>query len=98
MNYPAYIKKEYNKYKSFANRGMNLEYLINQANEYYLDTQGNPMNRIDSIDDLTALVNVLVPIWVFFIVTVFSIFCLGTYFLYVIPFKKLPTIWDRSII
>ena len=38
MSYPAYIKKEYNKYKNFANRGMNLEYLINQANEYYLDT------------------------------------------------------------
>ena len=38
MNYPAYIKKEYNKYKSFANRGMNLEYLINQANDFYLET------------------------------------------------------------
>ena len=38
MNYPAYIKKEYNKYKSFANRGMDLEYLINQANNFYLET------------------------------------------------------------
>lgn len=35
MNYPG-LKKEYHKYKSFANRGMDLEYLINQANEYYL--------------------------------------------------------------
>ncbi|MBR1416775.1 MAG: Holliday junction resolvase RecU [Bacilli bacterium] len=37
MNYPG-IKKEYHKYKTFANRGMDLEYLINQANEYYLSS------------------------------------------------------------
>ena len=34
MNYPG-LNKEYHKYKSFANRGMNLESLINQANLYY---------------------------------------------------------------
>lgn len=36
MNYPSNIKKEYNKYTNYANRGMNLEDLINQSNEYYL--------------------------------------------------------------
>ncbi|MCX4248240.1 MAG: Holliday junction resolvase RecU [Bacilli bacterium] len=36
MNYPGSIKKEYNKYTSYANRGMNLEELLNSSNEYYL--------------------------------------------------------------
>lgn len=36
MNYPGASKKEYNKYTNYANRGMNLEELINQSNEYYL--------------------------------------------------------------
>ena len=35
MNYPG-LKKEYHKFTTYANRGMNLESLINQANEYYL--------------------------------------------------------------
>ena len=38
MNYPSYIKKEYTKYKHYDNRGMDLEYLINQANQFYLDS------------------------------------------------------------
>ena len=38
MNYPGKIKKEYNKYTSYANRGMDLEELINQSNEYYLES------------------------------------------------------------
>ena len=37
MNYPGKIKKEYNKYTNYANRGMDLEELLNQSNEYYLD-------------------------------------------------------------
>lgn len=37
MNYPGNVKKEYNKYTNYANRGMNLEDLLNQSNEYYLD-------------------------------------------------------------
>ena len=37
MNYPGNIKKEYNKFTSYANRGMNLEDLLNQSNEYYLN-------------------------------------------------------------
>ncbi len=37
MNYPGNVKKEYNKFTSYANRGMNLEDLLNQSNEYYLD-------------------------------------------------------------
>ena len=36
MNYPNKSKKEYNKFTSYANRGMNLEELLNQSNEYYL--------------------------------------------------------------
>lgn len=35
MNYPG-LKKTYHKYTNFANRGMDLESLINQANEYYI--------------------------------------------------------------
>ena len=35
MNYPG-INKTYHKYTNFANRGMNLESLINEANEYYI--------------------------------------------------------------
>lgn len=37
MNYPGNVKKEYNKFTTYANRGMNLEDLLNQSNEYYLD-------------------------------------------------------------
>lgn len=37
MNYPKYIKKEYHKYVNYANRGMDLEYLINTSNQYYLE-------------------------------------------------------------
>ncbi len=37
MNYPNKAKKEYKKYTAYANRGMNLEELINQSNEYYLN-------------------------------------------------------------
>ena len=37
MNYPGNIKKEYHKYVNFGNRGMDLEFLINQVNEYYLE-------------------------------------------------------------
>ena len=37
MQYPNNIKKEYTKYTiSHSNRGMNLENLINQSNDYYL--------------------------------------------------------------
>lgn len=38
MLYPGNIKKEYTHFTSYANRGMNLEDLINQSNEYYLET------------------------------------------------------------
>lgn len=38
MNYPGNIKKEYKKFTSYANRGMDLEDLLNQSNEHYLDT------------------------------------------------------------
>lgn len=37
MLYPNNIKKEYTKITSYSNRGMDLEYLIEQANEYYID-------------------------------------------------------------
>lgn len=37
MNYPGKIKKEYNKYTNYANRGMDLENLLNDSNKYYLD-------------------------------------------------------------
>lgn len=37
MKYPNNIKKTNNKFVSYANRGMNLEELINQSNDYYLD-------------------------------------------------------------
>ena len=36
MNYPSSIKKKYNKIITYANRGMDLESIINDANEYYL--------------------------------------------------------------
>lgn len=36
MNYPGKVKKEYNKFTNYANRGMDLEDLLNQSNEYYL--------------------------------------------------------------
>ena len=34
MNYPNSIKKEYHKVISHANRGMDLENIINDTNEY----------------------------------------------------------------
>ncbi len=37
MNYPSYINKKYNKVVNYANRGMDLEYLVNEANTYYLE-------------------------------------------------------------
>ena len=37
MLYPNKIKKESKSNISYANRGMDLEYLINEANKYYLD-------------------------------------------------------------
>lgn len=37
MNYPANIKKTIKKNINYANRGMDLEALINQANNYYLE-------------------------------------------------------------
>lgn len=37
MQYPNNIKKETKKYISFSNRGMDLEYLINESNKYYLE-------------------------------------------------------------
>ncbi len=37
MNYPNNIKKEYNKRVTYGNRGMDLENLINMANETYID-------------------------------------------------------------
>lgn len=37
MLYPGNIKKEYNKPIIYANRGMDLEELLNQSNEYYLE-------------------------------------------------------------
>lgn len=38
MLYPNNIKKEIKKNISYANRGMDLELLINEANKYYLET------------------------------------------------------------
>ena len=37
MNYPGNAKKEYKKYTNYANRGMDLEVLLNQSNTYYLE-------------------------------------------------------------
>lgn len=37
MNYPNNIKKSYQKIVNYANRGMDLENLINIANDYYLE-------------------------------------------------------------
>lgn len=37
MLYPGNIKKTYTKTTDYANRGMDLEYLIEQANTYYID-------------------------------------------------------------
>lgn len=37
MLYPNNIKKTYKKEISYKNRGMDLEYLIEKANEYYKD-------------------------------------------------------------
>lgn len=37
MNYPNGIKKQFKTIKSYANRGMDLENLINLSNEYYLN-------------------------------------------------------------
>ena len=37
MNYPNSIKKNYKKIVNYGNRGMDLEYLINIANEKYLE-------------------------------------------------------------
>ncbi len=36
MNYPCGIKKDYQKQISHGNRGMNLEFEINESNRYYL--------------------------------------------------------------
>ena len=37
MLYPNNIKKSYSKTIDYSNRGMDLEYLIEQANEYYIE-------------------------------------------------------------
>ena len=37
MQYPNNIKKEYTKLNNHANRGMDLEYLIEITNQYYID-------------------------------------------------------------
>ena len=37
LNYPGNVKKQYHKPVSYGNRGMLLEDMINQSNEYYLD-------------------------------------------------------------
>lgn len=37
MNYPGNIKRNYKKTVNYANRGMDLENFINQANSYYVD-------------------------------------------------------------
>lgn len=37
MNYPNKINKEYHKEINYANRGMDLENIINETNEYYLE-------------------------------------------------------------
>lgn len=37
MNYPNKIKKEFHKNINYANRGMDLENIINETNEYYLE-------------------------------------------------------------
>lgn len=37
MNYPNQIKKEYHKNINYANRGMDLEKIINETNEYLLE-------------------------------------------------------------
>lgn len=37
MNYPNKIKKIYHKEINYANRGMDLEKMINETNQYYLD-------------------------------------------------------------
>ena len=38
LYYPSGLKKEYRKNViNYSNRGMNLEYLINNANKYYLE-------------------------------------------------------------
>lgn len=37
MNYPNGIKKEFKNIKSHSNRGMNLEWDLNDTNKYYLD-------------------------------------------------------------
>lgn len=37
MNYPNKIKKEYHKNVNYANRGMDLENIINDTNEYLLE-------------------------------------------------------------
>ena len=37
MNYPKSINKVYKKTINYANRGMDLESLINQINDYYID-------------------------------------------------------------
>lgn len=38
MYYPGNIKKEYKKTTNYANRGMDLEGLLNQSNQYYLES------------------------------------------------------------
>ena len=37
MNYPNACKSAYEKNITYSNRGMDLEYLINKSNEYYLE-------------------------------------------------------------
>ena len=37
MNYPGNIKKEYHKTVDYANRGMDLEMLVNMTNEKLLE-------------------------------------------------------------
>ena len=50
MNYPNKINKEYHKTINYANRGMDLEAIINEANEYYLEKDIALINNKQTIE------------------------------------------------
>ena len=61
MNYPNSINKEYHKVISHANRGMDLEAIINETNEYLREklsvsrnTAGKYLSELEELGVLTS--------------------------------------------
>ena len=64
MNYPNQIQKKTVKTINYSNRGMNLENLINESNEYYVEKNIASIKKIlHRIDNLNFRLRHSSDIW-----------------------------------